>query len=125
MQDLNEACARKQVEIAKKSNSFADIIGVDDDTVAVTHSFKVNDVVRAKRGGTARHKDPYAEGVWTSRAVVVALATEACYVRLRWITMGLSGERPGSLSRRWFYEARLREDPNRKEGHTALKRYYT
>jgi len=123
MVKLNADCARKQVEIAKKRNSYAEYIGDNDDCNAEKHAYNVGDVVRAKRGGTVRHKDPYAEGVWTARGVVVSIASVARFVRLRWITMGLSGERPGSLSRRWFYEARLLMDPNRKEGHATLKRY--
>ena len=120
---MNADCARKQVEIAKKRNSYAEYIRDNDDCNAEKHAYNVGDVVRAKRGGTVRHKDPYVEGMWTARGAVVSIASVAQFVRLRWITMGLSGERPGSLSRRWFYEAHLLMDPNRKEGHTTLKRY--
>ena len=63
MVKLNADCARKQVEIAKKRNSYAEYIGDNDDCNAEKHAYNVNDVVRAKRGGTVRHKDPYAEGV--------------------------------------------------------------
>jgi hypothetical protein len=70
--------------------------------------FKVGDIVRV-RAGTAL-KRAHAIALYSATGEVEAFSPSGmAFVRLRWITRGLSGERPGDISKRMYFIGRLRK----------------
>jgi hypothetical protein len=118
--NLHSYCAQRQVAVAYKNKGFVLPFPATDSYDIASGKFGIGDVVRVKWGGTAKHKDPNAIAMWSARGVVIKIHSKDRYCRVRWISRGLSAERPGSVSRRWYHETRLALDPNRVQGHAML-----
>ena len=119
--ELRAKCAALQKEKAEKK-SFALPIGENDVPDVLTPSFCAGEFVRVRAGGTVRHKDPNTVAAWSARAIVVSMSKTDMFYKLQWLTGGLSGERPGSMSRRWYYHSRLRIDGRQEDCKKELQR---
>lgn len=70
--------------------------------------FKIGDEVNVKCRKTNLGKNYNSIGLWTSRAVIFASKPNNTHYRVRWLTPGLCGEKPGQLSKRFIHSCRLK-----------------